>query len=404
MTTKKRSEAWTFITILGLVLCAGLGTLINPCMQKLIEQYPDTPVSTVRMLSTICSLEGVLISLPLTFFFGKRIRFKPLMVLAPAFTLCGMIPFFIPNPPFAVVFLSRALVGVGFGLVTLRNACIRKMFADDPVKMAKWLGLASSIVTAASTLASPISGALGDISLRLHYLLYGIASIPLLINIFVFQEPADEAPAAEASKAEKAPRGKLSPKVLLYSLLVVLMTLFSFPIFTGMSTLIQARGLGAAAISGTVTACYSLGQVVGSALFAALLNKVKSRLVSIDLLVVSIGFGLIVLAQNVFVAMIGAFLTGFGFIEFTLILMKWAGDISDKSTVTFATTLLTTSISIGSFFSTYWITAANKLGSGFSFLSTDAERTYMLATILFAATAILLFLFNVAPKQHELQH
>lgn len=395
--SKKGSSFLQFVTIIGLALCAGIGSSINPIIQKLIDMYPETPVSTVRTLSTIVSLMGVCISLPLTLFFGKKIKFKPFMILAAVFTLGGMLPFFVPNPSFGVIMLSRILVGIGFGFVTLRNACIRKIYADDPVAMAKYLGFASSFVALSSAVASPIVGALGDIDVKYAFVVYAIAIIPLLINTFILKEP--ESGTKEETKS--APMGKINPKIFIYSVIVIFGTLISFPIFTGMSTLITSRGIGEAAVSGTVTSFYTIGQVLGSAVFGTLLAKLGKRLVSIDLGTVAVGFALIVLAQNAFVAMAGAFLCGFGFIEFSLIYLKWAGDVSDESTKTFASTLLTTSISIGSFFSSYWMMAANKLGSAFAFLPTDAERTYLLATILFAVIAVIMFIRDPRPNKNN---
>ena len=242
-----------------------------------------------------------------------------------------------------------------------------------------------------------IKGALGDIDVKYAFVVYAIAIIPLLINTFILKEP--ESGTKEETKS--APMGKINPKIFIYSVIVIFGTLISFPIFTGMSTLITSRGIGEAAVSGTVTSFYTIGQVLGSAVFGTLLAKLGKRLVSIDLGTVAVGFALIVLAQNAFVAMAGAFLCGFGFIEFSLIYLKWAGDVSDESTKTFASTLLSTSISIGSFFSTYWIIAANKMGSAFTFLQTDAERTYLVAAILFAALAFLFLVWDTSPKEEN---
>lgn len=179
------------------------------------------------------------------------------------------------------------------------------------------------------------------------------------------------------------------------------MTLFSFPIFTGMSTLITSRGIGEAAVSGTVTSMYSMGSMVGSLVYPVQNSKFSRFGIALDALLLAAGFGLIVIAQNAFVAIIGAFLCGVGFTCQSLSHTKWAGDVSDATTRTFASTLLTTSISIGSFCSSYWMIAANKLGSAFAFLPTDAERTYLLATILFAVIAVIMFIRDPRPNKND---
>ena len=101
--------------------------------------------------------------------------------------MCGALPAFFEAPTFGIVMASRVLVGIGFGLVTLRNACIRKMFAGDDKKAAAWLGITNALVTLTSSIMSPISGALADISLKYAYLLYFAAALPFLLNILFFK-------------------------------------------------------------------------------------------------------------------------------------------------------------------------------------------------------------------------
>lgn len=399
MEKKKDNVVATVLQILSISMMAGMGTMINPIMQKLIDMYPAVPVATVRMLSTICSLLGICVSLPLSALFGKKLKFKPIMMLSAVLTMCGALPLLFDPVPFWSIMLSRVLVGVGFGLVTLRNACIRKMFAGDDAKIALWIGLTNCIVNIMSSALQPISGLLGDVDIKYTFWLYFIAVVPLILNILFFKEP--ESAIEEVNEGTKAPRGKINPKIFLFSAIVIFGTLISFPIFTGMATLITSRGIGEAAISGTVTSMYSVGSMIGSLAYP-IQNKTFKRMgIALDMFALALGFGLIVLAQNVFVAIVGAFLCGVGFTCFSLSFVKFAGDVSDDSTRTFASTLLTTSISIGSFFSSYWINAANKIGSVFTFLPTDAERTYMVGTILYVVLGIVFTLVNVYPKETQ---
>lgn len=390
--------------LVGMCVMAGMGSTINPIMQKLIELYPDVSVTTVRTLSTIVSLLGVIVSIPLSAILGARVKYKVVMIIGTVLALGGFLPILVEPCPFWILMLSRVMLGVGFGCLTLRNAAIRKIFADDDKQAAAWLGYASVLTSGTAALLSPIVGMLADIYWKYAFCVYAFGVIPLLINIFIFQEPEDSAAAAEPSKekAEKPQtKGKLDKRVFLYSATVIFGTLISFPIFTGISTLVTSRGLGEAAVAGTITSAYTLGQVVISAFFG-LQNKVMGRwVVGVDLALCAAGFGLITIANNAFIAIIGAFILGAGFMSFSLSHTKWAGDVSDAGTRTFASTLLTTSISIGSFFSSYWIVFANKVGSVFSFLPTDAERTYLVGAILFAVLAVIFLVRDPRPKLHE---
>ena len=112
------------ILAIGLGLCAGTGTAVSPIMQKMIDAYPDIAVSTVRMTNTIPSLLGVCVSIPLSAIFGARLKFKPLFIVGSLLFLGGMLPAFSANVSFVTVMISRIFVGVGFGIMTLRNACL----------------------------------------------------------------------------------------------------------------------------------------------------------------------------------------------------------------------------------------------------------------------------------------
>lgn len=396
---KKDNKMLTFLTVAGLCLSVNISLMINPILQKLIELYPDVSVTTVRSLSTITTVLDLCLSVPISLVLGRRLKYKPVMILSALFTLLGVCPAFVENPPFWFLMVCQIMVGIGFGLGSLRNACVNKMFAGDPGKTATWLGIMMGMCNVVSIVVQPVAGMLADIQVRYAYFVHLLALVPLAINIFVFSEPEEPERATDEPSGQKAQSRSVPGRVYFYAVVSVLITAFSFPVFTGMATLVTSRGIGAAAVAGTITSMYSIGCASSSFLFG-LHSRLSERYgLAIDNLILALGFGLITLAQNQLTAMAGAFLCGVGFIFSSLFLIKWAGEASNANARAFSSTLLTTSMSIGAFFSTYWINLSNKLGSVFTFLETDAERTYMLAVILFVLIALIMAVIDPRPKK-----
>ncbi|MBQ2454507.1 MAG: hypothetical protein II499_00290, partial [Firmicutes bacterium] len=241
----KRSPFLSFVQIFSFALLSGMTTAISPLMQMLIEHFHDVPVTSVRMLSTVISLCGMCVSVPLSLFFGKRIRFKPLLTFGACLFLLGSLPYFVPDPSFGLVMFSRICVGTGFGFCALRNACVRRMFAGDDAAIARWLGILNATVSTVSTLLGPITGALADRFTLWHgFSIYLLAAVSLILLTVVFKEPGEE--------KDDRPQGKssdrIAPAVFRFAGVCALTTLLEYPIFTLSSTLASVRGWGGAAV------------------------------------------------------------------------------------------------------------------------------------------------------------
>ena len=392
MENKKKKNYVYFFILIGVCLSGGVSVLINPILTRLAEAYPDVSMTTIRGLSTLNLPVSVTVSLLLSGTLGYKIKFRPFMILGSVFMLTSAIPFFINPCPFWVIMASRMLLAVGLGIMALRYACIRHLFEGDEAETAKWIGWGSFIVSGTAVVLQPIAGALADINYRYAFALHLILVIPLVLNILFLKDEGNVNRTDE--KEVKPTRGKLNAKVFVCAFTMIATALFSYPIFTGMSTLVKARAMGAATETGYITSFYTIGQVAVSAVFGWLVKKIGKQTVAVGSLIMAIGFGLIVVSYSLPLSILGGFLCGFGFTAMNLSNIKLAGDFSDEGSKTFATTILSMSVTIGCFFSTYWIVAANKIGVVFSsFLGTDAERTYLIATILFVIIAVVFSIY-----------
>ncbi|MBR0139875.1 MAG: MFS transporter [Firmicutes bacterium] len=423
MTLKRKDSLITFLQVFSFALISGMTTAISPLMQMLIEHFSEVPVTAVRMLSNIVSLCGMCVSVPLSLFFGNRLRFKPLLILGSCLFLLGSLPYFEPDPSFALVMFARVCVGIGFGFCALRNACVRRMFAGDDAAIARWLGIMNATVSIVGVLLGPLAGALADrFGLWHGFLVYLLASVSLVLLTFVFKEPErekDEAAAsaakaaggikgpasagntapAQAASLPSAERTGLPAIVFRFAAVCAFTTLLEYPIFTLSSTLAGLRGWGGAAVGGSIISCFSFGNMSGS-LFYPVQNRVMPRRgLSMDYLLMFLGFGLMLTAPGLPIAMAAAFMLGFGFTNQMLSHTKWAGDAATPATRTFASTLLPVSVSLGSFLSAFWIPFVSRLASSLSFLEAEVDRVYFVSMLVYAVFTAVFFVFDPRPKK-----
>lgn len=399
MEKKTRTTLSMILTVLGLGLCGScIGNYINPILQKLIDMYPHIPVSTVRSLSSMTSLLSIGVSLPLTLFWGNRVKIKNVMIIASVLACCGMLPALFETPPFIVLVISRACLGVAFGLNMMRNAAIKKIFASDVVKMTAWLGYLNMVFNFSNIIAPKISGPLGDMNVRYVFLMYGVGIIALLVNLFILDIPNDGV--AEAAAEEKPKLViRFEPGVIFHCVAIMIVTVVSFTINTASSTYVVARGFGEATAAGTIASFYSIGCLIGSTTNGWWHKHVPTRFcLAVDMFLCALGFLVVVFAPSLTVAGIGAAILGIGFTYNYLINIVWAGEAASIETKTFALTLTTVALSLGSYLSSYWITLANAMGKLMPFLSSDAERSYLAAAVVYLVLMVGLLAVDPRPK------
>ena len=401
---KRDKKMWfTMAMISGLGLMGSFNLAVNSIMQLLIDKYPEVPVVWVRSVSTLPSTVQLVGSLLFSVFLTKRTKIKPRMILAALFILSGGIPYFFPDS-FAVLFITSFTSAVGISLCLLRTACVNKAVNYDVKQFALWIGFIQAVETAAPIVLTPIAGFLGDLDIKYSFTLYFLAVIPLICYVFFFKEPEiDEEQIRqeelENGKTTLLQRIKVNPRVVFYVIQVGFVTLVSFSLFTAMATFIDARGLGGAGVSGTVISIYKLGTFLGSLLFGFLDKKFDRYGDTLAFALFAVGFGIIIASHTLPLVLIGAVMCGIAFIWNYLLCIKWSGQVSSDETRAFAVTLQTASAQIGIIFSTYYIALTDKIASALTFLKSDAERSFMVSTIIFVILFVLSLIIDPRPKK-----
>jgi len=395
---------YNFVIVLGLSVMAGTLSFPNNVMNQLIEAFPDTATSSVRAISTIASLVGAISSLLITAVLGKRIKYKMIAIIGAILaTIGGVMPFFF-HSSIGVILVWRFVFGLGFGCGTIRNATISRMFKDRN-ESAKWLGISLTCVNVVAIIGGILAGIVSTNGWEYVFLLYLVGIVPITINIFLIKEPEVEdkeghISSAKNVKAEET-EGNFDPRVILYVVLVLCTILWSYPILSGTASLVADRNLAPAALIATIVSMYNLGAAVSGTIFGIGYKILGKRGLGTFAIGISLGLGILLLAQNAVVAGIGAFVGGVCVGNCPLYLIQWAGEVTSGSLKGFITTLLTATVSLASFASSYWITVSDMLASRITIFPTEVERTFLLSLILFVIVGVIVLIKPPFPKDRK---
>lgn len=147
-------------------------TGIVPVMGIMTEKYAEYGTNMIRFLQTIpylLTITGSLIVGMLTNRYGeKKVLISGLCIIG----ICGVLPFF--SDDFAVMVLSRLLIGFGFGIAISMNTSIVSRFFE-PEKRAQYMGFHVVGMGIGTMGGNLIGGFLASIHFQAFFLVYLIA-------------------------------------------------------------------------------------------------------------------------------------------------------------------------------------------------------------------------------------
>ena len=362
----KKIRNLSFMNLVAIIFVGFLANAHNlnmACTQKYIEAFPDIAVSTIRLSGTISSLVAMFVTIYVGSIVGKKIKYKPVILIGITLILIGGIgPYFLYTNWY-VILAFRAILGLGMGCLGIRNVVILKTV--DPAHSARYLGYGAIATNLAKVVLQPVAGALADMNWRLSFLVYLIAVVMLIFMTLFLKEP-EEDPVPENNEAAGAGKIKTKKKLSPYVCIIVLfqflvMATGCYPMLNGMSTLMTSKGIGSAAIAGTVLSCYSVAGYVSN-LFLTTLNKTfKKLLVTIGYSCGAISFALMLWSSSVAGMAVGAVLAGLSFMMVTTSMNLFIKRIADPSTFSLSAAMFIAATQAGTFMSTYYINLAHKI-------------------------------------------
>jgi MFS family permease len=297
--------------LLVAILCQSSGAE-SPALQYIADAFPNTPMTTITLISTLPSI----MMIPASLLFSairKKVSIRKLFLVFMIITIVGGV-----MPSFAQtvtqILIWRAIFGFGLGIMwPLAQSLIVELYQGD--RQNTMLGLNSVVTACGGILWGMLGGVLALQGWRISFYVYLIPIIVLVIVMIWLPEPPKiMAPAADP-QAAAAPRKKGA----LLSLVVLLIAYFIYNFanmtyFVNLSLKVVGEGLGNSAQSGLAQSIFTVGSLVIGLTFGFVMRTklFKSYSLGIGWLLTGIGFFIVSGADVYSTVLIGSFIQCFG--------------------------------------------------------------------------------------------
>ena len=388
MNQKKNLTFLNVIAIMSAYVFAVGIMAINPTIQKLIETFPEIPISTIKMASTLPSLMSSGVMIIIGFIVGRKLSYKTVLLLA---NVCLFVGGSLPvlfHSNFYSILAARAVFGLGIGGIGCRNSLVIASFDEE--NRVKYMGYGIFVSNVCGFLMQIVSGILTDVGLKQSFYVYVIAIVPFLLITFFLKEPEHITKAVDQAKNEKL---TINKRVWLYVAVGFVWCLLCYSIMTNMSTFVQSRGLGTAAVAGSILSLYTLGGAVSGFLSSRMYKVTKRFFIPLCFATAAIGELIVLLGFNIPMIGIGTALAGGAWYALNPHIMSYTGIVAGKTSMAFCTSITLAATQVGVFFSSY-------LCAGLGTIFTDnIIATKYAAIIGFGSIAVLFTIFDIRPKE-----
>ncbi|MBQ7737239.1 MAG: MFS transporter [Oscillospiraceae bacterium] len=392
---KKLIRNLTFANLLALFLVpmfSGATSLTNAALQTYIEAFPEVATATVRGISTIPSIVSMIVMMLIGFVAGRKIGYRPIMIVGYCLMLIGgVVPYFCKT--ISSILFFRGILGAGAGCLGVRNALIIRSVGTE--KSGWFIGLGAVSLNLANMVMQPLCGRLADIRWNVSFLIYLILIVIIVLLTAFLKEPEKETDMEV--KAEKGKLRDINPKVFVLIAAQLISTLAIYPVNSGISTFVVEKGLGTAALAGTMLSCFTAGTLVTNALLQPINNILKNKVLSVGFTLVTIGVAVILFVPKTVTVGLGMFLVGMGFSMFLSSVHIICGRIATPSTLALSSSLVLAANQAAIFLSSYWITAYRSLVH----FGSEVESSFLACIIACIALTLCLFFVKWTPAEKK---
>lgn len=371
--------------ILSFCFVAYSQTAINPIINQLILAYPDVTDSTARMVSTIPAISTFIFALLAGAFVGQKIGYRTLCGLSCIFwTIGGLMPIII-NQQFKYILVSRLIFGIGTGFALCYNALIINTYPEN--QRVVMLGLAVLMVNAGSILTQIVAGYFGEIQWQYAFYVYIICPIEFFVVLRFLKEPLITH-TNEEGKSGFNVRINGIKKTISFSIIVLIASLSIWPISSGMAIFVSDRNYGSSAIAGAILSVYTLGGALAGSMIKTT-KKLNGYAIPIVFAVISVGFAIILMSNNLLLLALGAILCGMGYFSIKPMLTLLLSYELPKKTMAFSSTVLLAATNLGIFISNVWIELMNTMLA--HFFNSELERSFFAGIVINALIAVMFY-------------
>ena len=322
----------------------GTATL-TPILGLLASEFPDVPLTMIKMLVTLPSIEIMMVCL-LSGWLATKVSKKKLMFIGLILYAIGGLGGGVVNSYMGLM-LFRGIIGLGIGLlIPLVPAIITELFEGN--ERSRMLGLSSAIATLGGVLATIFSGVLAARSWRYSFLLYLIA-IPVFVAVFIGLPDLAKPGEKETDKMDEKVKVKLPKEVFGLATEGIIFTMLNVVLTTSLAMFINAEGMGSSQSAGLAISAIFLGSVITGTLFSKIYKTAKNRSMLLVSILYCVSYWIIGYSNQLILVFMGAILLGFGYGILNPYLLLKAGLAVSQSANTAAMAVISSSFFLGQF-------------------------------------------------------
>jgi MFS family permease len=326
--------------------------IVTPGIQTIANVFPDVPFTTIALIITLPSLMTIFFSLLAGKIAGTVMSTKSVTVIGLVLlVLGGTAPYFLNSLP--AILVCRGIFGIGVGLLVPLGATLVFSFFDGEARESL-MGLGTVSMNTGGIVFAMLGGWVATFGWQNIFLIHLIGIILLILVVLFLPKQEIQTQAKPDTNNVAVEKDKLPLAAYGIMFLVFLLMLLVYPVLTNMSTVIINENIGTAAAAGIVITMYTVGGIIGGAVFAKLSRLAKGLTATTAIIIVAVGLAFITYGNSLLLLIIGSTLAGIGFGVYLPHFYMLMGKACKPSVTAFGMSLIMVGANIGLFLSPYF--------------------------------------------------
>lgn len=275
-------------------------TGITPVLGILNEKYHAYGTSMVQLLQTLPYFLIMVGSLTIGYLTTKISKKKIIILGLFIIGICGILPYFTDS--FTILFISRLLIGFGFGITGPMNTAIVADFIE-PENRAGFMGLHVVGMGVGAMMGNLLGGAFSGLGYKYFYLVYLAAFIAIVGVMSVLEEK-------KPTQGEKVSDMKMTRMVWVLSIASFVHTLFITTYNTNIGIYLAEQFSSGATLTGIVTAINSAFALVCGMMFSKISGFLKKYTLPFSILAAAMGYAILLFVPGMVGVYIASALCG----------------------------------------------------------------------------------------------
>ncbi|WP_050498693.1 MFS transporter [Oenococcus oeni] len=375
---------FSLLSISLVLTSAGAITGNIPAMSK---TFSNEPLSSVEMLTTIPSLMIVVFVL-LSSFVSKKIGSKQTVLLGLTIAfISGLVPVFISSS-FIVILISRAGLGIGFGLFNSLAVSLISDFFEGDIR-AQLIGFQSAFQGLGTAILTFAAGELLKIDWPDTFWIYAVI-LPIFVLFILFVPDPEKENKKNIDRFSVKRIQKIDVQVINYILFLFIMVGIYMASQVELALLFTSRGYGSATEASNVISIMSIASMLTGFSFRNIFKLLNQFTLPVSVMLISLSCILLALSNNVLFSAIGCILNGISFSLFVPYIFNRISTVPTNFSRTFSTSLLLVGANLGYSLSPYIFRVIGNIAS-----SNSIKNTFLIESILTASMAIIGTIFVI---------